>query len=78
MADEPKASLPGQGRCDECGSTFRRAASRMEALCAECAHQLYGHAPCQHVIEAGRCTRCGWDGSVSDYVRSLKARPPGS
>ena len=47
----------------------------MSALCPECAHWLYGYPPCEHVFEASdagkRCTRCGWDGSQSAYVRKL-------
>lgn len=59
--------------CDECGSTFIAAATRMAGLCAECAHWLYGTEACAHTFAEGRCTRCGWDGSVSAYVASLKA-----
>ncbi|MGD2134311.1 MAG: hypothetical protein PVI23_16090 [Maricaulaceae bacterium] len=55
--------------CDECGSGFIRAASPMTGLCAECAHQLYGHSPCAHAFENGRCSKCGWDGSTSDYLK---------
>ena len=29
--------------CDECGSEFLRASSKMMALCPECAHVLYGY-----------------------------------
>lgn len=58
--------------CDECGSTFNRAASEMSALCPECAHVLYGSPNCPHVFADGRCIRCAWDGSVSAYVESLR------
>jgi NMD protein affecting ribosome stability and mRNA decay len=54
--------------CDECGSGFIRARSAMAGLCAECAHRLYGYPPCPHDVEAGRCVRCGWDGSVSQFL----------
>jgi hypothetical protein len=58
--------------CDECGSQYYREASRMDSLCPECAHILYGYEPCAHTFIDGRCSRCHWDGSVSDYCRSLK------
>ncbi|MBK8006969.1 MAG: hypothetical protein IPK12_24725 [Gemmatimonadetes bacterium] len=63
------ASAEGEGRCEECGSGFVRAHSGMAALCAECAHVLYGYPACGHVMVAGRCATCGWDGSRSAYVR---------
>ena len=69
--DMPTPEL--DGRCDECGSTYRAALSAMASLCPECAHHLYGYAACPHRMVAGRCTICGWDGSESDYVASLKA-----
>ena len=59
------------GRCDECGSTYRAQNSQVSALCPECAHQLYGYPPCPHRFAAGRCEICGWDGSVSPYLLSL-------
>jgi predicted RNA-binding Zn-ribbon protein involved in translation (DUF1610 family) len=59
--------------CDECGSPFYAGASLMAGLCPECAHQLYNTPACTHVLVAGRCTICGWDGSVSPYVAALKA-----
>lgn len=40
----------------------------MAALCAECAHQLYGYPACAHAFEDGRCVQCGWDGSVSEFL----------
>jgi predicted RNA-binding Zn-ribbon protein involved in translation (DUF1610 family) len=58
--------------CDECGSLFFSDASRMDRLCPECAHLLYGYETCDHTFTDGRCTRCGWDGSVSEYCRKLK------
>jgi hypothetical protein len=57
-------------RCDECGSGFIATTSKMAGLCAECAHRLYGYPPCAHDMRNGRCARCGWDGSVSDFLRS--------
>lgn len=58
--------------CDECGSSFRAEAAKMAGLCAECAHWLYGYPACAHEFAEGRCVACGWDGSVSDYVRGMK------
>lgn len=58
--------------CDECGSLYFLETSQMDALCPECAHLLYGYPACDHAFLAGRCTKCHWDGSVSDYCRKLK------
>jgi len=44
----------------------------MAALCAECSHWLYFYPNCPHEMTDGSCTRCGWNGSVSAYVKSLK------
>lgn len=60
--------------CDECGSSFFAETSRMAALCPECAHHLYGYPACEHSFVAGRCEKCGWDGSVSPYVASLTGK----
>lgn len=59
-----------EGACDECGSTFIRGRSQMSGLCAECAHQLYGYPACAHMFANGRCTQCGWDGSVSEFLKN--------
>jgi predicted RNA-binding Zn-ribbon protein involved in translation (DUF1610 family) len=59
--------------CDECGSFFLPSSSRMASLCPECSHHLYGYPNCPHEATDGRCKRCGWDGSVSPYVASLKS-----
>lgn len=56
-------------QCDECGSTFIAERSAMAGLCAECAHQLYGYPACAHTFENGRCVQCGWDGSVSEFLK---------
>lgn len=56
-------------RCDECGSDYFADSSRMARLCPECAHRLYGYPRCDHSFADGRCTKCGWDGSGSDYLR---------
>lgn len=56
--------------CNECGSSYLAKASQMMALCPECAHQLYGYENCPHEIENVRCKKCGWDGSVSTFLRN--------
>lgn len=60
--------------CDECGSDYFASASSMSQLCPECSHWLYGYPRCPHEFTEGRCSKCGWDGSVSDYVRGLRAQ----
>ena len=57
--------------CEECGSEFKKAKSKMTALCPECAHILYGYENCNHVFEDGKCIYCFWDGSRSEYIQSL-------
>ena len=59
------------GICDECGSIYLKAYSKMEGLCPECASVLYGYEKCQHVFKDGRCIKCLWDGSRSDYIKSM-------
>ena len=61
-------------RCDECGSDYFAATSRMSRLCPQCAHWLYEHPRCMHTFSGGRCSLCGWDGSVSAYLRRLQSR----
>lgn len=61
-------------RCDECGSDYLVTASQMSHLCVECSHWLYGYPPCEHVFVQGRCSRCGWDGSISQYIRNLRSQ----
>ena len=57
--------------CDECGSAYLASSSQMASLCPECAHILYGYPNCEHVFRAGKCVKCLWDGSRSEYIRSL-------
>jgi hypothetical protein len=71
MAD---ADTPEIRCCDECGSAYFAATSPMARLCPECAHWLYGYPRCPHEFERGHCSRCGWDGSVSPYLRGLQAQ----
>jgi hypothetical protein len=58
--------------CDECGSRFLSSHATMSGLCPECSHYLYDKPNCAHSFRDGRCRRCGWDGSVSDYVATIK------
>lgn len=44
----------------------------MAALCPECSYVLYGYERCDHNFINGRCVKCHWDGSISDYGRTLK------
>ena len=62
----------GIAKCDECGSEYLAATSKMASLCPECAHVLYGYENCDHVFKDGKCTLCLWDGSRSNYIISLK------
>lgn len=58
--------------CDECGSLFCAGMSKMDALCPECAHALYGYPACVHVFQDGRCLKCFWDGKRSSYLDGLR------
>jgi hypothetical protein len=60
--------------CDECGSEYLATASQMSRLCPECAHWLYGYPRCAHEFSQGRCSKCGWDGSVSEYLRGQRTQ----
>ncbi len=64
--------------CGECASSYLSAASKMAELCPECAHYLYGYPNCDHVCVNDRCTKCGWDGSRSDYIRGLVQKADGA
>ncbi|WP_202908770.1 hypothetical protein [Roseimaritima ulvae] len=70
-ATESAASGAG-ATCDECGSRFTSSNATMSSLCPECSHYLYNKPNCAHSFCDGRCRRCGWDGSVSDYVATIK------
>jgi hypothetical protein len=64
--------------CVECASSYFSTASEMDELCPECAHYLYGYPNCDHVWVNDRCTKCGWDGSGSDYIRGLIRKAGGA
>lgn len=59
-------------KCNECTSSFMKGSSEMMALCPECAHYLYEYVNCAHEMENGECKKCLWDGSVSEYIKSIK------
>lgn len=69
-----EAERPEIRWCDECNSDYFAHTSRMRRLCPECAHWLYGYPTCAHEFVQGRCTQCGWGGSVSAYLRELQAQ----
>ncbi len=58
--------------CSECGSVYYADASKMMSLCPQCASVLYGYKNCDHEFENGRCVKCFWDGSTSDYLKNSK------
>lgn len=60
--------------CKECGSKFRKSTSKMKELCPECAFVLYDYENCKHIIKNGKCIKCLWDGSRSDYIKSKCAK----
>lgn len=60
--------------CDECGSEYLKSSSKMDSLCPECAHILYGYPNCEHVFEDGRCIHCYWNGKSSAYIKGLKQK----
>ena len=57
--------------CEECGSEFLASKSKMSDLCPECSSVIYGYENCKHNIVNGKCTLCMWDGSRSEYIKSL-------
>jgi predicted nucleic acid-binding Zn-ribbon protein len=58
--------------CEECGSTYFESSSEMLNLCSECTHRIYDYPPCIHKFINGRCSKCNWDGSESDFTKKLK------
>ena len=41
----------------------------MTELCPDCAHKLYGYPNCEHEFENGNCTKCGWNGKSSKFLK---------
>ena len=62
------------GVCEECGSEYLKSASKMTALCPECAHILYDYENCEHVFKDGKCVKCLWNGQRSEYVLEVLRR----
>ncbi|MDE6706691.1 MAG: hypothetical protein K2K06_01460 [Oscillospiraceae bacterium] len=60
--------------CSECGSEYFKLKSKMQALCPECTHVLYGYETCKHIFINGRCSKCFWNGKQSDYIKLLKSQ----
>ena len=44
----------------------------MMGLCPECTYVLYGYPNCPHHFQNGRCVECYWNGSKSEYIKSIK------
>jgi len=72
LAATGSATCGVEATCDECGSAFASSDATMSALCPECSHYLYDKPNCAHSFRDGRCRRCGWDGSVSEHVATIK------
>ena len=62
------------GTCDECGSKYYLNTSKMVNLCPECSFVLYGYENCNHNFENGRCLKCLWNGSVSNFIRNINEK----
>ena len=58
--------------CNECGSSYFSEKSEMVSMCPECSYLLYGYQNCTHEMNDGRCKKCYWDGSESDFIKSKK------
>lgn len=58
--------------CDECRSEYYSTTSKMNNLCPECSHILYGYQNCEHQFKNDRCEKCYWNGSSSEFLKSLK------
>ncbi len=55
--------------CIECESDYYKSRSQMTELCPDCAHKLYGYPNCKHEFEKGNCTKCGWNGKSSKFLK---------
>jgi len=56
-------------KCAECLSEYLKDSSEMSGLCPECSSKLYGFKNCVHVFINGKCSKCYWDGKVSNYLK---------
>ena len=52
-------------RYSECKSSYFVQSSKMNDLCPECSHYIYGYKKCEHKFNNDRCIYCHWDGSKS-------------
>lgn len=43
----------------------------MANLCPQCAHLLYGYKNCNHQVVNGRCEKCFWNGSRTNYLEGI-------
>ena len=57
-------------KCDECGSQYLHEQSKMASLYPNCAHFLYDYPNCTHEFRNGRCQKCNWNGTITNFVRS--------
>lgn len=53
--------------CDECQSQYKAETSKMENLCPECSHLLYGYENCRHQFENGN--RSGFLGKLKQTTK---------
>ena len=57
--------------CDECQSLYFAATSKMDNLCPDCSHNIYGYTNCNHQFVNEVCSKCGWNGQSSKFVKTL-------
>ncbi|MEM6720473.1 MAG: hypothetical protein AAF611_14195 [Bacteroidota bacterium] len=61
--------------CKECKSEYYTDTSERKYFCPNCSYYLYGDNRCYHRFENGaHCTKCYWDGTVSERVTALITR----
>lgn len=56
----------------ECKSEYFAKQSKMENLCPECSHVLFGYPNCTHIFENTRYIKCYWNGKTSEFLKSIK------
>ena len=56
--------------CIECESEYFKNSSKMKELCPNCAHKLYNYPNCEHKFENKKCSKCGWNGETSDFLKT--------
>lgn len=60
--------------CKECKSDYFTTTSKKENFCPNCAHYLYGQKECGHKMKGERCSKCHWDGTISERITALIER----